>query len=216
MPVKDYYKILEVLPAASQQEIKRAYRRLAQVYHPDKTGGNPAAEAYFREVKEAYEVLSDPAGRETYNFQRWHMRSMRRKYDSPAFSPQTILLECIAIREYIDSIDIFRMNQEALEYQLKNILSNSNLSLLQQCKDYATNSRIVEEVLSAAGPLHYRFTQPLIQRLTALAESDPGMIEMIQKYALEKASEKKWNTYKIILIVFITILLCALIYSLGK
>ncbi len=216
MRVKDYYKILEISPTASQQEIRRAYRKLAHLYHPDKNGGNPAAEAYFREVKEAYDVLSSPVRRQTYNYQRWHRLTTGKKYYSPAFSPQTILLECIAIREYIDTIDIFRMNQEALDHQLREILSNANLSLLRECKDHAVNRQIIAEILIAARPLHYRYMEPLGQRLTVLADNDPGMVEMIRNYLQQNKWKARWSKYKVLLIVALTAFLCGLIYFLGR
>jgi len=67
MQFKDYYKILGVSPDASTEEIKRVYRKLALKYHPDKNPGNKQAEEKFKEISEAYEVLSDPEKRKKYD-----------------------------------------------------------------------------------------------------------------------------------------------------
>jgi len=64
---RDYYDILEIHQNASDAEIKKAYRRLAMRYHPDKNPDDKEAEGRFKEVNEAYEVLSDPQKRATYD-----------------------------------------------------------------------------------------------------------------------------------------------------
>ena len=67
MAGKDYYSILGVKRDASEKEIKQAYRRLARKHHPDVNPGNKSAEAKFKEINEAYEVLSDKEKRQKYN-----------------------------------------------------------------------------------------------------------------------------------------------------
>ncbi|MDD3818568.1 MAG: DnaJ C-terminal domain-containing protein [Actinomycetota bacterium] len=64
---KDYYKILGVNKNASQDDIKKAYRKLARKYHPDTNPDNPEAEEKFKEIGEAYEVLKDPQKRARYD-----------------------------------------------------------------------------------------------------------------------------------------------------
>lgn len=67
MEYKDYYKILGVEKSASQDDIKKAYRKLAMKYHPDKNKGDKTAEEKFKEVNEANEVLSDAGKRKKYD-----------------------------------------------------------------------------------------------------------------------------------------------------
>ncbi len=67
MEYKDYYKILGVEKTATQDAIKKAFRKLAVKYHPDKNPGNKEAEAQFKEANEANEVLSDPEKRKKYD-----------------------------------------------------------------------------------------------------------------------------------------------------
>lgn len=76
MEYKDYYKILGVNRNADEKEIKRAYRKLARQFHPDVNPGDKRAEERFKEINEAYEVLSDPEKRTKYDqlgasWQQW-------------------------------------------------------------------------------------------------------------------------------------------------
>jgi len=67
MPGRDYYTILGVGRNATEKEIKQAYRRLARKYHPDVNPGDKSAEARFKEINEAYEILSDSEKRKKYD-----------------------------------------------------------------------------------------------------------------------------------------------------
>jgi len=65
--MSDYYNVLGIQKGASQEEIKKAYRKSAIKYHPDKNPGNPEAEKKFKEISEAYEVLSDERKKQIYD-----------------------------------------------------------------------------------------------------------------------------------------------------
>jgi len=67
MAQRDYYEVLGVSRGASEAEIKRAYRQLAMKWHPDRNPGDASAEAKFKEINEAYEVLKDPQKRAAYD-----------------------------------------------------------------------------------------------------------------------------------------------------
>src|SRR5258707_14686244 len=67
MPKTDYYRLLDVPRNASEADIKKAYRRLAMKFHPDRNPGDKSAEESFKEAKEAYEMLSDASKRAIYD-----------------------------------------------------------------------------------------------------------------------------------------------------
>lgn len=68
--MKDYYQILEVTPQSQEEEIRKSYRKLAMQYHPDRNPDNPGAEEKFKEIAEAYGVLTDPVKRRQYDSAR--------------------------------------------------------------------------------------------------------------------------------------------------
>jgi len=84
MEYKDYYKTLGVDRNADQETIKKAFRKLARQYHPDANKGDKKAEEKFKEINEAYEVLSDPEKRKLYD----RMGSSYRKYQRAGGNPQ--------------------------------------------------------------------------------------------------------------------------------
>ena len=81
----DYYQILGVSPDASIKAIKRAYRRLAVQYHPDKNPGDQAAHDQFQQISEAYAVLSDLQQRAAYD----RRQNFKPQQESPLHTPQT-------------------------------------------------------------------------------------------------------------------------------
>ena len=69
MVEKDYYNTLGLTLEASEQDIKKEYRKLAMQYHPDRNGGNPESENRIKEINEAYQILGDEEKRRRYDLQ---------------------------------------------------------------------------------------------------------------------------------------------------
>ena len=121
--MKDYYKILEINKNATDEEIKKAYRKLAKKWHPDKNLNNPIAEEKFKEIQEAYDILSD--------------KKKREKYDNPYnFSNENIFSEFDFFRNFKSSskkqqndYDFFQNVESFFKEKNNKTLKGSNLKL---------------------------------------------------------------------------------------
>ena len=85
MDYKDYYKILGVNRDAKRMKLKKAYRKLAMKYHPDRNPGNKSAEDKFKDINEANEVLSDPQKRARFDqlgesYAQWQQAGGARQF----------------------------------------------------------------------------------------------------------------------------------------
>src|SRR5262245_37069233 len=89
MDFKDYYATLGLTKTASAEEIKKAYRKLARKFHPDLNPGDKAAEARFKEINEANEVLGDPDKRRRYDElgANWRMYDQTSGSGAPSGGP---------------------------------------------------------------------------------------------------------------------------------
>lgn len=215
MQLKDYYKILEVEPQATPQEIKKSFRRLALKYHPDKNAGNHLAEAQFKEIQEAYEILSDADQRKEYNYKRWHLRSLGKSYASKPLTPTAILEECRALKTYIDSMSIFRIDYDAVSQHIRQLITPGAIGILQQFNDQPTNHEIIQTLLKAANPLPLRYFTPITTFLLQIDGSEQVQL-MVKRYVREKNMHEKWDAYKWIVMIILTTLLIWLMIEFGR
>jgi DnaJ-class molecular chaperone len=97
MSKRDYYEVLGVQRDADEKEIKKAYRRVAMKYHPDRNSDDPQSEDKFKEASEAYEVLTDGEKRAAYD--QLVMPGLRARWAAAALAAaasRTFLATCLA------------------------------------------------------------------------------------------------------------------------
>ena len=214
MSLKDYYDILKVSPKATPQEIKKAYRKLALQFHPDKNDNNKLAEQYFKEIKEAYETLSDRSKREAYNYERFFKITSGYKKDTTNnVTPQWILQQAIELRKKVRTVDPFRIDRDALQFQLQSLLTEYNLLVLKET-DETTRMQITDELLSASKPLSPVVMEKLSTLLKQLAGDNDNTISKINEALRESKWNHLWQRYKIVAAIIIALLMCFMIYKL--
>jgi hypothetical protein len=214
LQTKDYYKILELPPSATLKEIKTAYRRLAQQFHPDKSGNDLYAAAQFETIKEAYEVLSNPSKKEYYLQQRWYDQSMGKKSRATVITPVTILKQLLELDKYISRVDVNRMDIGGLYAYISHVLSNETIEKLNAFNEIHINKTIVETVLKSSRPFTYSYAKLLAANLKKL-NIDAVTLQAIKQYIQHSRNSDTWNKYKIWLLLLIVILLCLLIYVIS-
>jgi hypothetical protein len=213
MPVKDYYKMLNLQPGATQQEIKRAYRRLALRYHPDTNRGSQYSEAWFRELQEAYKTLTQPELREAYHQERWLQQSLGRPLQTAApLTPETIRAEAQQLAHQVEHLDHFRMDHKALQQSLLQLLSPEKLEALLHYHLQEVNRNITRQVIAATIPLDYPYQQAVFAQLQKLCVSDPPYANLVMHTAARRRRNFWWDKNQWWLILLVTVVLCGILF----
>lgn len=215
MPVKDYYQLLEIPRNATEKEIKAAWRKLAMRYHPDKNTGNPLAIQYFREVQEAYEVLSNPVRRNEYHQLRWQQSFTGERQKPYVVTAGMILQEAEKLREQVAAMDVFRMNQDAVVAQLRQLLIADHILLVRETGTSGMSARLLDLILKCLSPLSYPNWKKLLPTLLAIAGTDNELLSIIQTAETGKKKQHWWSRYSFLLVLITVILLCGMIYLIA-
>jgi molecular chaperone DnaJ len=216
MPLKDYYKTLNISPTATLHQIKKSFRMLAMQLHPDRNPGSAYAEARFREVREAYETLSDTKRRAEYNYKRWYTKSLGKQFKTEPTTPSAILAEFERLVNYLDSSNVFQVDYDGLSYHIRKILSDTNIGILHQFDEIGINRQVVQKTLRCCISLPLDYTVPITALLIRVAGNDKDMKENIDLFAKQQRQTNQWHKYKAFTIIIVTLLICWLIYMLSR
>jgi len=213
--LKDYYQILQIEPHSTLAEIKQAFRKLALIYHPDKNPNDKYAEIQFNEIKEAYEVLTNPLKKESYLQQRWYNQSIGKRRTAEIITPVSILKLVLELEQYVSRLDVHRMNKEGLSDYIDDLLSTDTIEKLQQFNEPEIKKQIVTSTLSAMQPLPMKFLGELTERLRTLAD-DETSLHRTENFLKNRRRFFLWERYKVAVIILFTIFICLLIYFTSK
>ncbi len=216
---KDYYKILNVKPTATLTEIKSAYRKLALKYHPDKNSGDFLAESVFKDISEAYNILSNTIKREHYNRKILYQFSNSANQKKQFFhtnNEQSILEQGTRLQTLISGINIYFINQDALYFQLKQLLSDQNIHELKTSSDKNVIQNFIDKILISIKPLNFFYTKKLHANLLSLAAEHENIVKKIKATYKKKKLTGYWEKYKLAIAVGTALLFCLTIYLVFK
>jgi molecular chaperone DnaJ len=215
MEIKDYYQILSVEPSATLPEIKKAYRRLAQQFHPDKNPGNTYAAAQFADIKEAYEVLTDPSKKDYYLQQRWYNQSIGKRRTQDVITPVSVLKQTLELEKYVSKLDVFRMDKIGLQQYILDLLNDNTIEKLQKFEEPIISKGIISNILKCMQPLSSTLNIPIEQQLQKLSidEETTAALEQFRKKGLRKEVYQKSS---LLIVIAITILICVIIFLAGR
>lgn len=208
--MEDYYQILRVHPNASETTIRKAYRKLALQYHPDKTGNSEELNTYFKKINEAYKVLSNAEQRKQFHLQYYALHH----YEPLMSSSNEILVACKKLLNQIIQQGDY-INEEAIVLNIQeSILNEHNLFILKTEENKLIQQQIQQELLQIINKLNFVngivLFHFLMQKFLFTNESEKvGLIEILKK----KKQEYYWDKYKFFLALLIAILICLGIYS---
>ena len=214
--IKNYFAILELEPSATAAEIRKAYRRLALIYHPDKKPNDPYANARFTEIKEAYEVLSDPSKKEYYLQQRWYNQSIGKKRTQDTVTPVNLLKQALELEKYVSTLDVFRMDKGGLQEYILELIPDTAIEQLHPFQENNTIREAIQKILKASKALPPAFTSPVYDQLEKLAGTDTAALELIQDQRQKAGRRYRQEKYSLLLIIITTLLLCGLIWLAGR
>ncbi len=207
MIVKDYYKILDCEPGATQENIKKNYRNLALQFHPDTNPNNAEALIQFNLIKEAYEVLSDPIKRMQYHNQKWLLQGKGvTQFETEAYTPAFILKEIIEIEKYVSTADTYRLEKTQIEKQLLHLLSDIHVNTIKEHADPVLLQTIHNNTVHILFYMDSAQTNAIIPQLNMLLPSKSILLQQFLRKQIRQENIRKY-TLPIVIIIAIAIII---------
>jgi len=215
--MKNYYSILNLPRAASQAEIKKAYRLLAVEHHPDKNAGDSGSEERFKEISEAYIVLGDVAKRNAYDFAKGYQHDLRQNSTtSGGQTPATFLMLFKKVKNRVFHAGGY-VNKAVLFKIIDDLLSEESVEFLVKSGDRVMNGLILDEVLVSCMYLSEPDRSAIFGKLHRIADGHPHLISKIEGIKNIPVSDKKKSGYEhperptmVSIVIFVVVLIIIL------
>ncbi|MFM1858302.1 MAG: hypothetical protein RLZ05_1362 [Bacteroidota bacterium] len=211
---KDHYKTLGLEPGSPTALIKKAWRKLVQQHHPDKTGGVSTSLSSFQEIQEAYETLTDPVKKQKYLQQRWLQQVTRGETVRKAETAEDFLQACLQLEQKIATTNAFRIDEVYLMQYLLFLLSPSHIAILNTSKETDLLSTCVSLLLKSIEPLPVEKKQVILKELEKI--NTTATTKQVHEYKKKHRSTWFMEQYGLYVMILLSFLLCWLIAFLAR
>lgn len=209
MQGRNLYKVLQVSPTASAADIKKAWRKLAQQYHPDKNDGNTTNVERFNEAKAAYEVLSDERKRQHYHYYEFDIYFAADKQ----ITPFSILQDCLQLERWLEHTPARHIEYDIVYLHIYRLLYPDGQPILEACKATSEATGIISSVVKSSRVLPYTYSVKLFAMMYPYAGEE--QLKYMQQQLEQQKKQAVWEKYKVLFAVIITVVLCGLLYWLS-
>ena len=216
MNLKDYYTILELAPSASVDEIRKSYRRLAQLYHPDKSGDDQYALAKFTDIKEAYETLTNPVSKAHYLQQRWYAKSIGKPMSGFTLTPESLLQKVLELDRYVRTLDVHRMDEQGLVDYLLELFSQDNIEKINSFNERIMVKEIIQANTRTLQSLSYPVVVKIIPQLKKLKPTDDTNSMELDRIIRQKKINYIWEKRRTSLVLAMVLLICLMIFFVTR
>lgn len=186
------------------------------LYHPDKNNDDPYALARFTEIKEAYEILSNPYKKNLYLQERWLHKASGQTIGENLVTAPSVLVKCLELNKQVAAMDIYRMNFKGMAERMAVLLNDKTIDLLLEQKEHDVHASIISTIMQSLHHFPYAAAKPAVQQLQKLAVNLPNWQQHIRETMQKKQQQEKWRWLNPLLVVLLTIAICFLIWYSAK
>jgi molecular chaperone DnaJ len=207
MAFKDHYQVLAVPASASTETIKKAFRRLAMQYHPDKHNNSPSANEKFGAIQTAYNILSDPKKRAEYNYQRYLSNPFYTNRPVIA-TAEDVLQASKKISVAVQSQNPYSIDRDVLFFQLADLLSQENIALLREEDNSILQRELTSNTLQASKHISFPNAKKILTQLRHLNAGDAATLKEINAHDTQLRQSFYWEKYKVWIALAVALLVC--------
>ena len=211
---KDYYKILEVEPGASTLHIKKSWRRLIQIYHPDKQDGAAKRSTSFQEIQEAYETLTNPTKKQKYLEQRWLNKIYRGAVVEKPTTVEELYLACIQLENKLANLRYTRIDEDYFVQYILYLLTPRTTLQTATTSTTQTIDECIRLILNAIDSFSAKKQKLIISEIEKLPLIDAT--RLLQEFKKKKKIYWVLDQYQLFVVGIFTLLLAGLIASIAN